>query len=145
MRGRDKINTAHLSICVRVCALSHPLPSCLQTTVASSSPQSLLQMDPHVPPRYTSTLPSSLERPPCRRTEPEMERRLEKSRCKTVCNVQKNLFGEHLSLKCVWGGGAKTGTKSGEKKRHYASSKTHIDHRPCFHVFMCVSPHHTKK
>lgn len=54
--------------CVHVC--THSLPSCLHTTSASSSPHSSLHTNPHAPPRYTSTRPSSLERPPCRRTEP---------------------------------------------------------------------------
>lgn len=41
------------AVCACVCtrARSHPLPSCLQTTAASSSPQPSLQIDPHTPPR----------------------------------------------------------------------------------------------
>lgn len=55
--------------CINVC-MCYPCPSCRHTTAASRSSQSLLQMVPHTPFRYTSTVPSNLDLPPCSRKEP---------------------------------------------------------------------------
>lgn len=88
-KTRQQTNTSE---CMHA-AGSHPSSSCLQTTPASSSSQSLPQTDPQTPPRYTSTLPSSLERPPCRRTEPGVEKKI---REKKLCKVRKP-----LTTRCV--------------------------------------------
>lgn len=56
--------------CTVYACMCYPCPSCRHTTAASRSSQSLLQMVPHTPFKYTSTVPSNLDLPPCSRKEP---------------------------------------------------------------------------
>ncbi len=70
-RNSTSAMTVCYTYCMYMCVyVYYPCPSCRHTTAASRSSQPLPQMVPHTPFRYTSTVPSSLDLPPCSRKEP---------------------------------------------------------------------------